>query len=206
MLTKYNIDDKVDLNKLNEVTMKIRNTKTLLYDLTFNNVKKNIVIDFDNAVPDYSTTWLTINTTIKRGYIKYFNQYIFNKDDIKLKIPIFYPSQYQIELLLFNWNDINKVLSNTQFGQKIDIYSLDNLILYDVQNKINCSVKLIDSLYMGNQFEIIDKPVFLVGVYDKNTNYGYVVLNDSNILTLYYKQNDNVIIFDKPLNILNTLK
>jgi hypothetical protein len=59
---------------------------------------------------------------------------------------------------------------------------------------------------MGNQFEVIDKPVFFVGVYDKNTNYGYIVLNDSNILTLYYKQNDDIVLFDKPLDFLNNLK
>jgi hypothetical protein len=112
MLTKYSIDDKVDLTKLNEITTKIKNTKMLIYDLTFSNVKKNIVIDFSDVTPDYSTVWLTIDTTIKSGYIKYFNRYIFNKDDIKLRIPIFYPSQYQIELLFFNWNDINKILSD----------------------------------------------------------------------------------------------
>ncbi len=65
MLTKYSIDDKVDLSKLNEVTTKIKNTKTLIYNLTFNNVKKNIVIDFSDAMFDYSTNWLIINTTIK---------------------------------------------------------------------------------------------------------------------------------------------
>ncbi len=138
--------------------------------------------------------------------MKYHNQYIFNKDDIELRIPIFYPSQYQIELLLFNWNHINKILSNTQFEQKIDIYLLNKLIFYNVQNELNLSLKLIDSLYMNNQFEVIDKPVLFVGVYDQNTNYGYVVLNDSNILTLYYKRDGNIIQFDKPLDILNSLK
>ena len=206
MLTKYSIDDKVDLTKLNEITTKIKNTKMLIYDLTFSNVKKNIVIDFSDVTPDYSTVWLTIDTTIKSGYIKYFNRYIFNKDDIKLRIPIFYPSQYQIELLFFNWNDINKILSDMQFEQKVDIYLPDDLIFYNVQNKLNYSLKLVDSLYMGNQFEVIDKPVFFVGVYDKNTNYGYIVLNDSNILTLYYKQNDDIVLFDKPLDFLNNLK
>jgi hypothetical protein len=78
--------------------------------------------------------------------------------------------------------------------------------MFNVQNKINQSLKFVDSLYMGNQFEVIDKPVFFVGVYDKNTNYGYVVLNDSNILTLYYKQDNNVVVFDKPLDIFNSLK
>ena len=150
MLTKYKIDDKVDLNKLNEVVIKINNTKALIYDLTFSNMKKNVIIDFNDATPDYSTVWLTIKTTIKSGYIKYFNLYIFNKDDIKLSIPIFYPSQYQIELLLFNWSDINKILSDIQFEQKLDIYIPDDLILYNIQNKFNNTLKLIDSLYMGN--------------------------------------------------------
>jgi hypothetical protein len=112
MLTKYSIDDKIDLTKLNEVSTKIKNTKTLIYNLVFGNVKKNIIIDFDDVTPDHSTVWLTINTTIRYGYIKYFNRYIFNRNDIKLRIPIFYPSLYQIELLLFNWNDVNKILSN----------------------------------------------------------------------------------------------
>jgi len=65
MLTKYSIDDKIDLTKLNDVSMKIKNTKTLIYNLVFSNVKKNIIIDFDDATPDYSTVWLTINTTIR---------------------------------------------------------------------------------------------------------------------------------------------
>jgi hypothetical protein len=65
MLTKYGIDDKIDLTKLNEVSIKIKNTKSLIYNLVFGNVKKNIIINFDDVIPDHSTVWLTINTTIR---------------------------------------------------------------------------------------------------------------------------------------------
>lgn len=136
------------------------------------------------------------------------NSRFYNIDNpINIKIPILYPSKFIVELIVLNYNDINYLINNdvVNIEDRTDVLILKDLFLYGNTFSIAESLFLLDANYSKNSFEVIDKPFILVGIYDTVQNYGYIVTNDLNIPSTYYKQ-DGVIKFYgyfEPLNLLN---